>query len=230
MRTIIKGFMFSVAAAAMLAAVDGHAQTSSSNSNSTSSAGAASQSSSGAAAISGGGNQTLGVTTNTGVGVGIDQRSYGSPVPNQYYQNQHSTGDVTVRTTPMVYAPPVSGGNPCTLAVSGGVSVIGWGASAGGTFVDEDCANRQKIAMIHNAGYKGAARELMCNDRAAYMAFKTAGEPCAWRAQFEPQGAAPAPMPAAPVRVSAPVPAPMAAPKVYPKCNPRAGIVDNCAG
>lgn len=98
----------------------------------------------------------------------------------------YSQSDVTVRTTPTVYAPPVSGGNPCTLAVSGGVSVIGWGAAAGGTFVDKDCADRQKIAMIHNAGYAKAAQELMCNDQATYMAFKGTPSPCNPRPQWDP--------------------------------------------
>ena len=108
----------------------------------------------------------------------------GPPGGAPYY----SQSDVTVRTTPTVYAPPVSGGNPCTLAVSGGVSVIGWGAAAGGTFVDEDCANRQKIAMIHNAGYAQAARELMCNDKATYLAFRGTATPCNPRAQFDGPG------------------------------------------
>ena len=100
----------------------------------------------------------------------------------------YSQSDVTVRTTPTVYAPPVSGGNPCTLAVSGGVSVIGWGAAAGGTFVDKDCADRQKIAMIHNAGYAKAAQELMCNDKATYMAFRGTNTPCNARPEFDGPG------------------------------------------
>jgi len=145
--------------------------------------------------------------------------------------------DITVRSAPQVYAPPVSGGNPCTLAVSGGVSVIGWGAAAGGTFVDQDCANRQKIAMIHNAGYAGAAKELMCNDQATYYAFRTAGAPCAVRPEWEAKAAAPvvaAPVPiqpgARPPLPTTPAAAPMVQvqPKNYPRCNPRAGIVDNC--
>lgn len=140
-----------------------------------------------------------GVRTNTGVntGVTLNQNSYGSAIPNTSYQQNQNNGDVTVRTTPTVYAPPVSGGNPCTLAVSGAVSVIGWGAAAGGTFVDEDCANRQKIAMVHNAGYSAEAREMMCDDKKFYAAAKTVGRPCAVRTQFEPPPAQAAPLPPA---------------------------------
>jgi hypothetical protein len=117
--------------------------------------------------------------------------------------------------------------------VSGGVSVIGWGAAAGGTFVDQDCANRQKIAMVHNAGYSAVAFEMMCEDRMTYNAAKTAGKPCAYRQQFEAPGAPVAPMvQTQPVPVGPPTPPPSrvttVAPKEYPRCNPRAGITDNC--
>jgi hypothetical protein len=139
------------------------------------------------------------------------------------------SGDQTIRTAPTVYAPPVSGGNPCTLAVSGGASFLGWGAAAGGTFVDQDCADRQKIAMIWNAGYKSAAKELMCRDRATYEAFRTAGEPCAIRPEYEPKTvAAPAPV-AAPQPMVQTQPMPAAVPQQpVPRCNPRRGINDNC--
>ena len=141
----------------------------------------------------------------------------------------YSQSDITVRTTPTVYAPPVSGGNPCTLAVSGGVSVIGWGAAAGGTFVDEDCATRQKIAMIHNAGYAGAAKELMCNDKATYLAFRSSGQPCQPRPAFDGPGA-----PATPIVQQQPTPlAPPPQQQVIvkdrsnlPRCSRT--ITDNC--
>lgn len=181
-----------------------------------------------------------GVTSNTNTGVTVDQRSYGTPYTSGYIgygggtnnsSTERSTGDVTIRTTPQVYAPPVSAGNPCSLAYSAGVSVIGWGAAAGGTVVDQDCADRQRIAMTWNAGFKSAAKELMCNDQKTYAAFKSVGEPCTFRAQFEAPGTAPTPVRVAPTPITPPQgdipPAPVAA-KEYVKCNPRAGIVDNC--
>jgi hypothetical protein len=117
-------------------------------------------------------------------------------------QPYYGQSDITVRTTPTVYAPPVSGGNPCTLAVSGGLSVIGWGAAAGGTFVDQECAQRQKIAMIHNSGQAAAARGLMCLDRDTYNAFKRVGQPFGFNAAFQPPGTPPTvqpqPVPLAP--------------------------------
>ena len=189
------------------------AQTSGSSSTSSSGSTSSTSSTSGAATTSGSSgnqqqqrtNQRVNSTTNTSVPITFNSGggngtngtnavdpagangSNGSNTPGgssgaPYY----GQSDVTIRTTPTVYAPPVSGGNPCTLAVSGGVSVIGWGAAAGGTFVDKDCADRQKIAMIHNAGYAKAAQELMCNDQATYMAFKGTTQPCNPRPQWDP--------------------------------------------
>jgi hypothetical protein len=235
-----------VSAIAIMAALSqgAYAQTANSTSGAQSSSGASSGSQSGAVAVGRGGTATgnsasQGVNTNANLssGVTVDQRSYGNPSGSSYNQNysggtnnystERQTGDVTVRTTPTVYAPPVSGGNPCTLAVSGGVSVIGWGAAAGGTFVDEDCANRQKIAMIHNAGRPDLAFELMCNDKATYVASRNTVKPCTARPQWDGTPAPMASVQPAPVVVT-PAPQPVAAPKQYPRCNPRLGITDNC--
>jgi hypothetical protein len=196
--------------------------TSTSGSSSTSASGSTSSSTSGASTTSGtSGNQQqqrARQTNSNSAGITLNQNTPGaqsltsngslsttSQGSGTYNNNQSgfTSSDVTVRTTPTVYAPPVSGGNPCTLAVSGGVSVIGWGAAAGGTFVDEDCANRQKIAMIHNAGYAAAARELMCNDKATYLAFRGTTTPCNPRAQFD------GPAPAQPIVQQQPQPVPL---------------------
>ena len=142
----------------------------------------------------------------------------------------YSQSDVTVRTTPTVYAPPVSGGNPCTLAVSGGVSVIGWGAAAGGTFVDQDCARRQQAAMMHNAGYAGPAKEMMCDDKSAYYAFRRAGQPCQLRPEWEPAGVPPSPMVQQQPVPIAPAPQQMVTKDrtTLPRCSRT--IQDNCWG
>jgi hypothetical protein len=210
-----------VSALAMMAVVS-DAMAQSADSTSTSTSGAAANSGSRSSSIGAGSsrstsaaaqtnNNQQGVRSTTNTGVTLNQNSYtgsgGDPGglggANGHNGNgaygstafSQQNGDVTVRTTPTVYAPPVSGGNPCTLAVSGGASFIGWGAALGGTFVDPACARRQQIAMLHNAGYPQAARELACEDRETYVAFKTVGQPCAFRAQFEAQGATPTPTP-----------------------------------
>jgi hypothetical protein len=229
-RKTIAGILFSASFIALMAANEGKAQTANAGANAgaSSSAGSSSNSGSGAAAVI---NQnttnTVPANTTSTNTTNVNERFSGgtnSTVTNQGY----TSSDVTVRSAPQVYAPPVSGGNPCTLAVSAGVSVIGWGAAGGGTFVDEDCARRQKIAMIHNSGQAGIAFELMCNDRETYNAAKSAGgKQCAFRPDFEPKGAAaPAPQVYAPTPVVMPAPMVQAQPKVYPRCT--AQIRDNC--
>jgi hypothetical protein len=196
---------------AFLASQAVYAQTANSTSNSGAAANSGSVSGSRSSSVSGGGgggnatsatsaqqgvtfNQTSNSSPNTTAN-NTDRITGGTSNTNQNSNSGYTSSDNIVRTTPTVYAPPVSGGNPCTLAVSGGVSVIGWGAAAGGTFVDEACANRQKIAMVWNAGLKDIAFELMCNDRDTYNAAKMApGQKCSFRPQFEPAGAAPQPM------------------------------------
>jgi hypothetical protein len=237
-----------LAAIAITLAGNAYAQTSNANAGANSSSGSASQSNSASGARASGnsgGNSSVtfnspGETRSTNTSTSSNSNSVSGGTNNRdavtysggtsNYQQNHNTGDQTIRTTPTVYAPPVSGGNPCTLAVSGGVSVIGWGAAAGGTFVDEDCATRQKIAMIHNAGYAGAAKELMCNDKATYYAFRSSGQPCQPRAAFDGT-AAPAPQPMVqqqPTPIVAPAPVPVRSAGPPPRCNPARGIVDNC--
>ena len=210
MKSILSFAALAITALA-LQAVRAEAQDSTSSSGSTSSSSSSSGSVSGSRSSTGSAtsgtssnqqrtNQRTNTTTNipitfnsadpagggTGGGAGGGGTTSGSNTPGgSTGQPYYGQSDITVRTTPTVYAPPVSGGNPCTLAVSGGVSVIGWGAAAGGTFVDKDCADRQKIAMIHNAGYAKAAQELMCNDRATYMAFRGTDKPCNPRPEFD---------------------------------------------
>lgn len=228
-----KALLGSVAILALLATSAMAQNTNSNTSTSTSNSGANASSGSSSGATNAGNTQNItfntpGQTTakTRNENYSSSYQGYGGGTAN-YNANY---GDQTVRTAPPVYAPPVSGGNPCTLAVSGGASFLGWGAAAGGTFVDEDCANRQKIAMIHNAGYANVAFELMCNDRATYVAAKTAGKPCAFRPQFEPQGAAAppvAPPPPTPV-VTTPVtaPPPIKSATNLPRCSRT--VTDNC--
>ena len=177
----------------------------------------------------GGGNGTNGTNATDPAGANGANGSNGGGNGGATGAPFYSQSDVTVRTTPTVYAPPVSGGNPCTLAVSGGVSVIGWGAAAGGTFVDKDCADRQKIAMIHNAGYAKAAQELMCNDRATYMAFRGTQTPCNARPEFDGPGT-PQPIVQQQPQQIAPPPQQMVTKDrtTLPRCSRT--ITDNCWG
>jgi hypothetical protein len=208
------GVLFSVSYTALMVANEGKAQVLSPSATSSST------SASGANSASG---------SNSGANVLVDQRSTGSG--NVY--NPAQPTDVTVRSAPQVYAPSVITGNVCALGASAGASFIGTGVTLGGTWESEQCENRQRAALLHNMGYKQAAKELSCDNRSTYEAMKRAGDPCLVRPAWEPQGVPvqqpvriTAPMP---VMTPVPLPSPMQGPRNYPRCNARLGIVDNCA-
>lgn len=92
---------------------------------------------------------------------------------------------------PSVQAPAIWSNNPCVVAMSGGVSVAGFGASFGGGIEDRDCTRRANAAHLTAIGEGAAAREVMCESREVRAAFQRIGRPCAADAQ--------------PVSVSAPV-------------------------
>ena len=143
----------------------------------------------------------------------------------------YSQSDVTVRSAPPVYAPNVQGGNPCTVGYSVGVSWIGAGVAGGMTQVDQDCADRQAIAMVHNAGYTAEAREMMCNNKAFYMAARTVAKPCAARPQFDGPGAPPPPpiVQQQPVQIAPPPQQVVVKDRTnLPRCSRT--VVDNCYG
>ena len=60
--------------------------------------------------------------------------------------------------------------------------------------------------MAHNAGDQAAARELMCDDKALYMAFRRAGQPCAFRPEWEAPGTQPPMVQRAPTPIAPPPP------------------------
>ena len=78
--------------------------------------------------------------------------------------NVHYSGKYTVKSTPSVFAPAAYATSPCRIAISGGVSVIGWGASMGGSVEDEGCTLRENARILNSLGANEAALKLMCNE------------------------------------------------------------------
>jgi len=105
-------------------------------------------------------------------------------------QSGYVTGDQIIRNAPTVYVPNVVTGNVCSLGASAGASWLGAGFAVGGTWESQQCERRQQAALLHNAGYKEASHELMCDQREVYEAMKRAGTPCLPRPAWDP---APAP-------------------------------------
>jgi hypothetical protein len=207
----------SIAVTALALAGEGKAQILSPTSQSNSNAGAVSGSNSGSTSNSraqtGPVNaQTGPVSAQTGTTAASGSSSLG------FTQNSNSTNinpnDVTIRSAPQVYVPSVVTGNVCALGASGGASFIGTGFAIGASWESEQCENRQRVALLHNMGYKDAAREVACDTRVIYEGMKRAGTPCLVRPEWEPKGA---------VVVSSPQPLPVgpAAPPVQVTSRPR---------
>jgi hypothetical protein len=85
----------------------------------------------------------------------------------------------TIRNTPDVYAPNVSGGtNSCLVGISGGGSVAGFGIGLGGNWSDPDCERRQLAALLYNTGQQNVAQEVLCASREVREARQRMGQPC----------------------------------------------------
>lgn len=123
--------------------------------------GSASYSASGAASVATQGNgNAQNITFNSA-----------SPSP---YIDTHQSGTTTLKTVPMVYAPPVGVTAPCYTALSAGVAVVGFGLTAGGSVEDPECTLRETARLLHGIGAQEAAVRVMCNNALAAAALGAA--------------------------------------------------------
>ena len=66
----------------------------------------------------------------------------------------------------------------CLGSASGGLSVLGGGATFGSTIVDEGCTIRLLARQLYAFGLQKAALALMCQDPHVIAAMYAAGSPC----------------------------------------------------
>jgi hypothetical protein len=92
---------------------------------------------------------------------------------------QNSGGTTTLRNTPEIIAPNISGGNPCLVGISGGGAGPGIGITIGVGYSDKGCERRNSAALLNNIGEKDVAIELMCDDDNVRQAMARTGHPCA---------------------------------------------------
>ncbi len=89
------------------------------------------------------------------------------------------SGTYTVKDNPPVAPPSIFGGtNPCTVGVSGGVSVTGFGLGLGGSWSDKGCERRNGAVILFQANMPDVAVALLCEDSNMESAFSAAGKPC----------------------------------------------------
>lgn len=116
------------------------------------------------------------------------------------YTETHVSGTQTLKTVPQVYAPSIGVSAPCQTALSGGVSVVGFGVSAGGSVEDKGCTMRETSRLLHGIGQPAAAARVMCNDEMAAKALGSAicaGMTAPVAGEVAPVSAAPASAPVA---------------------------------
>jgi hypothetical protein len=88
-------------------------------------------------------------------------------------------GTQTIRNTPEIIAPNISGGNPCLVGISGGGAGPGIGVTIGIGYSDHSCERRNEAALLSNIGQRDVAIELMCDDSNVRAAMLRTGHPCA---------------------------------------------------
>jgi len=89
--------------------------------------------------------------------------------------------DARIATVPQVTPPAVIGGNPCTVGVSLGGSVVGFGISGAVSKEGVRCELRQSVALLFNLGYAEESLVLLCmNNKDVEEMFAALGRgPCA---------------------------------------------------
>ena len=128
-------------------------------------------------------NQTNTSGTNTSISGGYSsETTYQSGSSSN---TTNTTNNSTNTKTPVnpANAPAMSvygtGGDSCSLVISGGISVMGLSFSGGGyVALDEACELRKKSKLLNKLGMKVAAISLMCQDDAVFDAMMNAGTPC----------------------------------------------------
>lgn len=89
-------------------------------------------------------------------------------------------GSYTVKSAPTVYAPGLTASvtETCWGSVSGGVSVIGVGATLGTTIKDMDCNHRLNAAVAWRMERHDIAFQIMCQEADFRDAAARTQEPC----------------------------------------------------
>jgi hypothetical protein len=89
-------------------------------------------------------------------------------------------GSYTVKSAPTVYAPSLTASvtETCLGSVSGGVSVIGVGATAAMTIENAECDRRLNAAVAGRMGRMDIAFNLMCQEDSFREASENTDKPC----------------------------------------------------
>jgi hypothetical protein len=92
----------------------------------------------------------------------------------------NTTTGTDTRVTGMASAPSMSAYSQdlCIVGISGGISTIGLGISAGSYVTDENCERIKLSKTLSDLGMKVAAVSILCQDERVFYAMEQSGTPC----------------------------------------------------
>jgi hypothetical protein len=191
-----------------------------SRSNSSAQSGVATARTGSSSARTGSSSATVSVYTGVSGGSGSGSDPSGDPSGSSGGGDPtiNYSGGYTVHNTPEVIAPSIIGGNPCSVGVSAGVAVAGFGLTGGGTWADRACERRQEAALLYNIGQQQAAVALLCQDEHVRDAMYSVGHAC--QPTLRPVAVAAPPASVRAVAAAAPVPQPVARAAYAPPARP----------
>ena len=92
----------------------------------------------------------------------------------------NTTTGTDTRVAGMASAPSMSAYSQdlCIVGISGGVSTIGFGISAGSYITDENCERIKLSKVLSDLGMKVASVSILCQDPRVFFAMEQSGTPC----------------------------------------------------
>lgn len=92
----------------------------------------------------------------------------------------NTTTGTDTRVASMASAPSMSAYSQdlCIVGISGGVSTIGFGISAGTYVTDENCERIKLSKVLSDLGMKVASVSILCQDPRVFYAMEQSGTPC----------------------------------------------------
>ncbi len=116
-------------------------------------------------------------TTNNNTYSGSDAGQSTSTTTNT---TTNTTTGTDTRVTSMASAPSMSAYSQdlCIVGISGGVSTIGFGISAGSYITDENCERIKLSKVLSDLGMKVASVSILCQDPRVFFAMEQSGTPC----------------------------------------------------
>jgi len=104
----------------------------------------------------------------------------GSSTTNDNSTTTSTTTGTDTRVAGMASAPSMSAYSQdlCIVGISGGVSTIGFGISAGTYVTDENCERIKLSKVLSDLGMKVASVSILCQDPRVFYAMEQSGTPC----------------------------------------------------